>query len=110
MRVLSLAALTLLAGSTVAHFIRKEAMKRRDDFIMKSKADPSTPHEMIFAVKQKNLDILEKEVLERATPGNPKYQKWMTFWEVGELVGNPEAAKATEDWLNEHGIKVSKIL
>ena len=84
----------------------KEKMKHRMDFIRKSKTDPSTPHEVVIAVKQQNLDVLEKMVLERATPGNPKYQQWMNFDEVGQLVGNPIGAQATVDWLRENGIEV----
>lgn len=84
-------------------------MIRREDFVLKSKADPSIPHEVIFAIKQRNLDVLEAEVLERATPGNAKYLKWMTFEEVGALVSNPESAQAAIDWLSSHGIEVSWI-
>lgn len=90
-----------------AAFLKKEAMNKRSDFVMKAKVPPSTPHEVIFAIKQKNLDVVEREVLERATPGNPKYQKWMTFSEVGKLIENPEAVSATVAWLESNGIQVN---
>ena len=95
-----------MLAAAVSAGVVKEKMKHRMDLIRKSKTDPSTPHEVVIAVKQRNLDVLEKMVLERATPGNPKYQQWMTFDEVGQLVGNPIGAQATVDWLRENGIEV----
>jgi subtilase family serine protease len=104
--IVVIAILAVLVANGSAAFLKKEQMNKRSDFVMKTKASPDMPHEVVFAVKQRNLDRLESMLMERATPGSPLYQKWMTFKEVGELTGNPEAAEATIAWLESHGIKV----
>lgn len=76
---------------------------------MRNKPAPTVEHELIFAVKQLNLDSLEKTILERATPGNKNYLKWLTFEEVGEYIKNPSGFKAVTTWLSENGVKPSWI-
>eukprot|EP01038_Epipyxis_sp_PR26KG_P004236 gene4236-6013_t len=84
-----------------------ELMKKRDDLVLQSRAEPSAPHELIFSIKQRNLDELEKIVLRKATPGSYDYQKWLTFEEVGELTSNPTSAKFVREWLESKDIKVT---
>lgn len=98
-----------LVGVITANFRVKESMVMRNTFVSKAPADPAAPHEVIFAIKQRNIDVLEAELLKRATPGNKEYQQWMTFWEVGDLVGNPEGAEAVIAWLKEHNIDISNV-
>ena len=104
--IIAVVAVALAASSD---FFKIESMNHRHDFVLHSKPDPEVKHEVIFAIKQKNLDILEKEVLERATPGSSKYLQWMTFWEVGKIIENLEGYQATVDWLASNGIQVSKM-
>jgi subtilase family serine protease len=106
-KVIVLLALLAVINATSAGFFHKEFMNKRHDFTVQNRPEPDTPHEVVFAVKQLNLDVLEREVLERATPGNAKYLQWMTFQQVGDLITNHEGAQATIDWLESHGIKYS---
>lgn len=108
LRLLVVLAVLSLTTSHAA-FLKKESMNKREDFVMKTNAPPSLPHEVVIAIKQKNLDVIEREVIERATPGNPKYQKWMTFEEVGRLIANPEAVNATVSWLEANDVQVITI-
>lgn len=103
--MLFFAFLTLI-GIVSGSFLKMESMIKREDFVLQSKADSDADHEIVFAIKQKNLDKLESMVLERSTPGNPLYQKWMTFNEVGELVSNPAAFELTTNFLSAHNVKV----
>lgn len=64
------------------HFVEMERMIRHPDYVQMGKASPELEHEVVIAVKQLNLDKLEKEVLERSTPGSLKFQKWLNFKEV----------------------------
>jgi tripeptidyl-peptidase-1 len=105
MKIVVLIALLAVVFAESTGFFKMEAMNKRDDFVLKSKAEADAPHEVIFAVKQLNLDILKREVLERSTPGNAKYQQWMTHSQVGDLITNHNGAEATINWLNKHGIK-----
>jgi hypothetical protein len=68
-----------------------ERMKQRSSFNMLHRSPNTHAHEVVFALKQNNLDVIEREVLERATPGNPKYQQWMSFDEIGTLIKNDAA-------------------
>lgn len=67
-------------------------------------------HEVIIAIKQKNLDILEQEVLRRSHPTNridndsdnnnsyPNY--WFSYDEIGQLVQNREGYDKVKSWIN----------
>lgn len=84
------------------HFVRMETMNEREDFVKSSKTPPSNIHEVVIAVKQNNLDLLETMVLERSTPGSALYQQWLTFEEVGKLVCNHEANSAIKTWISQY--------
>jgi subtilase family serine protease len=92
-----------LAGVVVVEVagmhVRMESKISRERLHRLGRSNGDTSHEVIFAVNQKNLDQLERTVLERSTPGNSMYQKWMTFDEVGRLISNPAAHSAVLDWL-----------
>ena len=49
-------------------------MIKKRHFVKQGAAAKDASHEVIIWIKQLNLDLLESEVLERATPGNDKYQ------------------------------------
>jgi hypothetical protein len=68
-----------------------ERMKPRSTLTQVARSPSDYVHEVVFALKQNNLDVIEREVLERATPGNVKYQQWMTFDEIGALIKNDDA-------------------
>jgi subtilase family serine protease len=76
-----------------------ERMKQRSTFKQLIRSPSDHVHEVVFALKQNNLDVIEREVLERATPGNTKYQQWMTFDEVGSLIRNDAATQYLTDLL-----------
>jgi hypothetical protein len=78
----------------------------RKDFVLKAPADADAVHELVFAVKQKNLVEFDKVLMERSTPGKPMYQKWLSFDEVGAMTSNPEGAAAVVQWLTENNIAV----
>jgi len=49
--------------------VKMETMVQRTGFEVIHKADAETDHEIVIAICQRNLDILEEEVLERSNPG-----------------------------------------
>ena len=65
-------------------------------------------HELVFAIPQRNLNNLASMVIERSTPSNKLYQKWMTFEEIGSMTSNIDAAEAVDRWLHRQGISVTK--
>lgn len=76
----------------------------RNDFIKMEASHPDTLHKLVFAVKQSNLIEADALLMERSTPGSPRYQEWLTFEEVGELTSNIEGAEAVLNWLAENGV------
>ena len=54
----------------------------RNSFITVSRSNTSDLHEVVFAVKQRNLDVLEKTLMGISTPGTDRYQQWLSFDEV----------------------------
>lgn len=83
-------------------------MITRTTFTKEGRTDPTTIHEVTFAIKQKNIDKLESLLLERSTPGSPQYGKWLTFEAVGEMTSNKESTKFVKKWLeNEKNINIT---
>jgi tripeptidyl-peptidase-1 len=78
----------------------------RETFVKGNKAGADETHALVFAVKQQNLDSLEKTLLERSTPGNDKYQKWLTYAEITALTANPAGSEAVKLWLEQQGAKI----
>ena len=97
----------VLATATAGHFVSMEKRKGRDSFVQKARSDSEMIHQLVFAIQQKNVLKLETLLLERSIPGNPLYQQWLTFEQVGELTSNPQSAKAVLDWLAANDVKVT---
>lgn len=82
----------------------------RKGFIQLERAAPDHVHEVVFAIKKKNMNVIKETALERATPGSPNYQKWLSYDEVTEIVQNEEGYQAVMDWLKQFSdISISHI-
>jgi hypothetical protein len=82
---------------------------------------PLQPHELVFAIRVRNMDLLQREVLLRATPparpapgqgegqgdgdgeGEDEdggvYQRWFSYDEVTAITAAQDSAQAVLDWL-----------
>jgi subtilase family serine protease len=78
----------------------------RETFVKKRSSLPHEVHETTIAVKQKNLELLHEMLMERSTPGSPKYQDWMTSDSINKLSSNPEGVIAIKKWLSDNNISV----
>ncbi len=88
------------------HF-KMEAMKHRSSFRKKkSTIIKDNNHELIFAIKQNNLDVLDEILMERSNPSDPKYQQWLTYAEVTNLTANVNGTTAVQQWLEANDIKI----
>jgi tripeptidyl-peptidase-1 len=66
----------------------------------------AAPHEevyMSFAVKQSNLDIVDRLFWEVSNPKSELYGQYLSFEEVGELIKNEESTQAVLEFLNQNG-------
>ena len=84
-----------------------ERMIPRSSFVKGTKSDAASTHELVFAVVQKNTEILEERLMQRSTPGTDNYQQWMSYEQVHELSCNPEGSVAVLDWLRTHDVQVT---
>jgi subtilase family serine protease len=90
-----------------ARHLKIESMIHRPDFNRLRRSPAEVPHEVVFAIRQNNLETLEQMVLERSTPGSPQFQKWMNFDEVAEIIANSHATDSVMTWLLEHSVNIT---
>ena len=95
------------AKSNISSLVLIEEMNERDDFIMLERSPSDTRHELVFAIKQLNLDQLNNILTEISSPGSLRYQKWLTNEEVGNIVSNSNGTNNVVKWLESEGVFVS---
>eukprot|EP01099_Mayorella_cantabrigiensis_P004343 TRINITY_DN325_c0_g1_i3.p1 TRINITY_DN325_c0_g1~~TRINITY_DN325_c0_g1_i3.p1 ORF type:complete len:577 (+),score=119.98 TRINITY_DN325_c0_g1_i3:87-1817(+) len=64
------------------------------DFELTERAEPSSPINLTFAVKHKNVDKLYELVNDVSNPKSPNYGKHWTFEKIGELTSDLQAQNA----------------
>jgi tripeptidyl-peptidase I len=79
----------------------------RSDIIKQTPLLPSHIHEVIFAVKQKNMDKLERILNDVSDPDSANYGQHMSGEQVGALTMNPEARDAIVNYLYANGASVT---
>ena len=61
-------------------------------------------HEVVFVVKQKNIDELERQLLSVSDPSSPSYLQFWTTDEVAKLCENKEGRDRLIQYLNDKGV------
>jgi len=74
-----------------------------------AQAEPDTVRELMFAVKQKNMDQIHEMLMERSDPQSSAYGQWLSADEVRELTRNDEALEAVKKALRQAGAEIVKI-
>eukprot|EP01031_Cornospumella_fuschlensis_P045754 gene45754-56003_t len=105
------ALLSAISAATVVPegYVLKATQKTRETFVKGPRARPEISHEVVIAVKQKNIDVVQREALERATPGHEHYQHWLSYEEITSLVINTVGSEAVISWCNQHAIEVTWV-
>jgi len=80
----------------------------RDDYLKGARASTDTAHEVVFAVKQQNLDLLEKTLMDVSNPQSPKYGQYLSREAVANMTANPVATDRIVTFLNGIGAKVTR--
>jgi tripeptidyl-peptidase-1 len=88
--------------------MEKSLYQIRDDYTLRAKADNAKYHEVVFAVKQQNLDKLEKFLFEVSDPKNSKYGQYLSRSEVADMTANPKATQVITDFLIANGATITK--
>ena len=81
----------------------------RPTFVRRGRANSHEMHQIVIALKKKNMKVLESMIIDRATPGNSMYQEWFTYDEITDIVKNPEATLRVKDWLMENKVEITWI-
>ena len=77
-----------------------------DGWKIKERVEPTKILELTFAVKQRNVNQLEKLLLEVSDPESRKYGKYLTVNDITELVSpSRKSLSIVKGWLAEHGVQ-----
>eukprot|EP01041_Mallomonas_annulata_P002197 gene2197-4272_t len=74
-----------------------------------STLDKNLHHSVIFSIKQRNLDELERILYEVSDPDSPNYGQHRTSEEVANLTSNPYGAEQVKSYLTNNRIKILEI-
>jgi hypothetical protein len=102
----SLMAMNTLSAASAQFHVMQHIIPR-STFVKVAESEAELVHELVFAVQQRNLVEFDHMLLERSTPGNPLYQNWFTFEEVGKITSNPIGATQVKAWLAANDITFS---
>ena len=59
-------------------------------------------HEVLFAVRQRNIGTLDDELARRSSPGSPLYQQWLSFEQIGEIIDTDQSFEAIRAYVERH--------
>jgi hypothetical protein len=90
------------------HLIEKSNADRIRGIKRNSRARAEHYHEVIFAVKHRNLDWLESKLNEVSYPDSPNYGKHMSKDEIAAMVTSPESTETVRQYLLDHGFNVHR--
>jgi len=108
--MLKLAIFAMLAVASAQRVaVEDEVLARPDGWRQVSSSNAGGKIQLTFAVKQQNLDELERVATAVSDPRNPSYGKHMSIEAIQALLAPmPQAVKALNDFLAEHGVNVEK--
>jgi hypothetical protein len=78
----------------------------RPDVRRVSKASKKHVHQVVFAIKQKNMDLIEKSLLDVSTPGSKNYGKHWTREQIAEVTANRESGSHVIKYLTGRGVHI----
>ena len=77
---LALVILTSVMIFAQSTFVLRESMREQRTYKVVGKPSGEHIHEVVVSIKKKNIDVLERKLLDELTePGHSQYQNWLTF-------------------------------
>lgn len=101
--------LSLVASVASASVVEKAMLPVHSDWMSLADADGLEHHEVTFAIKQLNIDALQKKLMDVSDPDSANRGKYLTHAEVNSITSNPQAVEVVESFLLAHGIKHRKL-
>eukprot|EP00927_Polykrikos_kofoidii_P013184 TRINITY_DN15721_c0_g1_i4.p1 TRINITY_DN15721_c0_g1~~TRINITY_DN15721_c0_g1_i4.p1 ORF type:complete len:656 (+),score=97.01 TRINITY_DN15721_c0_g1_i4:294-1970(+) len=71
--------------------------------------DPETHRELVFMVKQKNLEQVHEMLMDRSDPKSPDYGKWLSAPEIRKLTRNERSVQTVKEALLLTGAEIVKV-
>jgi hypothetical protein len=90
------------------HLIEKSNADRIQGIQRISRARAEHYHEVIFAVKHRNLDWLESKLNEVSYPDSPDYGKHLSKDEIAAVVTSPESTETVRQYLEAQGFTIQR--
>jgi tripeptidyl-peptidase I len=81
-------------------------LSNHPNFLKGSRVSPKEIHEVVFVVKEKNLDELKRILYDISDPASANYGNHMSFEEIENLVSNPAAHQEVVTYLTAAGATV----
>ena len=81
-------------------------LSSRDDVFRHSRMSSDYQHDVVFVIKQKNMDELTTFLHDVSDPSSINYGRHMTRKAVAEMTANPEARAAVLTYLRQNGASV----
>ena len=97
-----------LADRPVTHVYREKivALDHQKTVVKKNRASPTLSHDVIFVVRQKNIGLLERILLDVSDPLSRNYGKHMSWEEIGNLTAVPDSAEKIKTFLRAAGASI----
>jgi tripeptidyl-peptidase I len=97
---------------TSSSHVFKESMpsvSTRDDLQRLNRVQADVVHEIIFVVKQRNMDVIETMLHDISNPESPNYGQHLTREQVTDMTINIEARDAVQHYLALSGLVVKDV-
>lgn len=89
-------------------FYGKALLENNKHLSKGNRTTSSQKHEVMFAIKQQNLENVHKILMDVSDPNNINYGKHLTREELASLTANLEATKVLQTYLNINGATIIK--
>jgi uncharacterized membrane protein YgcG len=89
--------------------VSKEQLRPREGIAKMVAVEKDHAHTVSISIRELNKNVLEKETLERASPGSNKYGKWLKKEEINALLLNAEGTRIVKEWLAPYEGKIEVV-
>lgn len=93
--------------SKVEHMESSKSVQNR--FNKKDIIDKSEYHEVVFAIRQRNIDILVDMLYEISNPESYLYGKYLTREELSNITSTKQSSMYIKSFLSDSGVSISEI-
>ena len=101
-----------LIGDTTDHHVFKENMpgvSMRSDLLRSDRVHGASVHEVVFVIRQRNMEELTGILNDVSDPESPNYGQHLSREKVTNMTSNPESRDAILSYLSSIGSKVKSV-